>query len=587
MHPSKLPHYEVTPIRDLKDMFQQSTQKYAHRTAFLTKPHKGKPYVPVTYRQYGADINALGTALLKNLGLTQGTATAILGESQYEWYVSYPAVVAGASVVVPLDKELPANELASLICRSHVKAIIVNPTLRQKLEEALQMIEKDAIEGHALEHIVSMGKDFVCTGVTKAYQYHNFTNLIADGNELLAQGERCFLDYQIDLEEMRILLFTSGTTAKSKAVMLNHKAVITNLMAMRKMVNIQENDIFFSVLPLHHTYECTCGFLCPIYAGSCIAQCEGLRYIPGNLQECKATVMLVVPLIAEAFYKKIDKAIHADAKIERKIRFALSLTDFLRRIGIDKRRTFFKKIIDQFGGSLRMLIIGGAYLKPEILTAFNNFGLLTIQGYGLTECAPIIALNHDQYHCCASAGQPLPGVEIKVHHPGEDGIGEFIAKGDNIMLGYYENPEATAEVIDENGYFHTGDLGYMDKEQFLFITGRKKNVIITENGKNIYPEELELILGASPLVNEVIVSAKPGDKGDTLQLRADFFPNAEAIKEHFGREMSLDHPDVLKLFEEYVQKVNQGLSSYKTIRQVGVRTTEFEKNTSKKIKRHL
>ncbi|KFA56793.1 hypothetical protein HMPREF1632_07715 [Mageeibacillus indolicus 0009-5] len=579
--------YASTVIKDLKDMLNISRKQFADRTAFLTKPVKEQPYVPVTYRQYADDVDAFGTALLNDLHLDENTATGIIGESRYEWYVSYLAIVNGASVVVPLDKELPPHELANLLCRSHIDALIISPSYFQKLHDALQIIAEKKLDGLRLKHIISMGDAAEAAMFAPArYDLHTFNALLAAGKTELANGNRSFVDYVIDPNRMRILLFTSGTTAAAKAVMHSHATVATNLMAMCKMVYIAKEDVFFSVLPLHHTYECTCGFLCPIYRGSCIAQCEGLRYILANLKEARATVMLVVPLIAETFYKKINKGIRVNKMTLAKVNFALTVTKALRKVGVDKRRDFFKPILDQFGGALRLLIIGGAKVKPEIIDALNAFGLLTLQGYGLTECAPIIALNCDKNPKSSSAGQALPGVEIEVANPDENGIGEFIARGKNVMLGYYNDPAATAAAIDKDGFFHTGDLGYIDSENFVIITGRKKNVIVTTNGKNIYPEEIEGLLADSPLIQEVVVSGSLNQKGETV-ITAEIFPDLEEVKAalNVAKAEMPDQAAMQHLLEQTVHEINHRLPTYKAVRQVVLRDTEFPKNTSKKIKR--
>lgn len=586
-HSNVIAPYASTVIKDLKDMLNISRKQFADRTAFLTKPVKEQPYVPVTYRQYADDVDAFGTALLNDLHLDENTATGIIGESRYEWYVSYLAIVNGASVVVPLDKELPPHELANLLCRSHIDALIISPSYFQKLHDALQIIAEKKLDGLRLKHIISMGDAAEAAMFAPArYDLHTFNALLAAGKAELANGNRSFVDYVIDPNRMRILLFTSGTTAAAKAVMHSHATVATNLMAMCKMVYIAKEDVFFSVLPLHHTYECTCGFLCPIYRGSCIAQCEGLRYILANLKEARATVMLVVPLIAETFYKKINKGIRVNKMTLAKVNFALTVTKALRKVGVDKRRDFFKPILDQFGGALRLLIIGGAKVKPEIIDALNAFGLLTLQGYGLTECAPIIALNCDKNPKSSSAGQALPGVEIEVANPDENGIGEFIARGKNVMLGYYNDPAATAAAIDKDGFFHTGDLGYIDSENFVIITGRKKNVIVTTNGKNIYPEEIEGLLADSPLIQEVVVSGSLNQKGETV-ITAEIFPDLEEVKAalNVAKAEMPDQAAMQHLLEQTVHEINHRLPTYKAVRQVVLRDTEFPKNTSKKIKR--
>lgn len=586
-HSNVIAPYASTVIKDLKDMLNISRKQFADRTAFLTKPVKEQPYVPVTYRQYADDVDAFGTALLNDLHLDENTATGIIGESRYEWYVSYLAIVNGASVVVPLDKELPPHELANLLCRSHIDALIISPSYFQKLHDALQIIAEKKLDGLRLKHIISMGDAAEAAMFAPArYDLHTFNALLAAGKTELANENRSFVDYVIDPNRMRILLFTSGTTAAAKAVMHSHATVATNLMAMCKMVYIAKEDVFFSVLPLHHTYECTCGFLCPIYRGSCIAQCEGLRYILANLKEARATVMLVVPLIAETFYKKINKGIRVNKMTLAKVNFALTVTKALRKVGVDKRRDFFKPILDQFGGALRLLIIGGAKVKPEIIDALNAFGLLTLQGYGLTECAPIIALNCDKNPKSSSAGQALPGVEIEVANPDENGIGEFIARGKNVMLGYYNDPAATAAAIDKDGFFHTGDLGYIDSENFVIITGRKKNVIVTTNGKNIYPEEIEGLLADSPLIQEVVVSGSLNQKGETV-ITAEIFPDLEEVKAalNVAKAEMPDQAAMQHLLEQTVHEINHRLPTYKAVRQVVLRDTEFPKNTSKKIKR--
>jgi long-chain acyl-CoA synthetase len=378
-------------------------------------------------------------------------------------------------------------------------------------------------------------------------------------------------------------LFTSGTTAASKAVMLSHNNICINLQAMCGMLYIDPADVFLSVLPLHHTYECTCGFLCPIYRGATVAVCEGLRHITKNMQESKVTVMLVVPLMLELFYKRIMKSATSDPKLARKFRIGLALSKTLRKIGIDRRRKLFAKVHDNFGGHLRILIAGGASIDPSVLKGMQDLGIECLQGYGLTECAPILALNRDVDFKNEAAGLPLPGVEVRIINKDENGIGEIIGKGPNVMLGYFENPEATAEAIDKDGFFHTGDLGFLDKDGFIIITGRKKNVIVTKNGKNIYPEEIEFLLYKSAYIQECLVFGGADDEGEIV-VRAEIFPNMEKIKEEFGHESAVSE-EVRRLIADEVKKVNHTLATYKYIRSFTLRDAEFEKTTSKKIKR--
>jgi long-chain acyl-CoA synthetase len=563
----KIPLYEVRKIRDLRDMLSQSVDLYRDTNAFLIKNDKGGEYVPVTYKQYSDDVDSFGTALTKISGA--GSRIAILAESRYEWYVSYLAVTNGTGIVVPLDKELPKQEIESLLNRSYSDTIIYSSSKQSVIDEIRANIP-------TVKHFICMDTQTKDSGIL------NFRDVLEQGKSLLQSGDRTFLDAPIDPEAMTILLFTSGTTARSKAVMLCQRNVTANLEGMCSNLYIGPGDIFLSVLPLHHTYECTCGFLCPIYRGCTIAQCEGLRYIAKNMQESKTTIILVVPLMLEMFHRLIMKKAKADAKSARKFNFGIRLTRTLRKIGIDKRKQIFKAVHDNFGGNLRLMISGGAAIDPQILLNMQNMGIHCLQGYGLTECAPILALNRDVDYDNRAAGLPLPGVDVKVIDKDENGIGEFIGKGPNVMLGYYQDEEATRQAIDEDGYYHTGDLGYINSEGFLIITGRKKNVIISKNGKNIFPEEIEFLLLRSDYVAEVLVSGEDDGQAD-IYVCAEIFPRKEAIEEKFGADP--DPKELQKFFEDIVSKVNSQLVSYKHIKKVTLRDVEFDKTTSKKIKR--
>ena len=563
----KIPLYEVRKIKDLRDMLAQSVNLYQDTNAFLIKKDKGGEYVPVTYKQYSEDVNAFGTGLTKLSGL--GSRIAIIGEAKYEWYVTYLAVTNGTGIVVPLDKELPKQELESLLNRSYADTIVYSSNKQSVIDEI-------RLNTPTVKHFICMDAQ------SKDGNYLNFWDIAAQGKQLLQSGDRTFLDAPIDPEAMTILLFTSGTTDKAKAVMLCQRNISANLEGMCSNLYIGPGDIFLSVLPLHHTYECTCGFLCPIYRGCTIAQCEGLRYIAKNMQESKTSIILVVPLMLEMFHRLIMKKAKADPKSARKFNFGIRLTKALRKIGIDKRKQIFKAVHDNFGGNLRIMISGGAAIDPQIMADMQNMGIHCVQGYGLTECAPILALNRDIDYDNRAAGLPLLGVDVQVIDKDENGIGEFIGKGPNVMLGYYEDEEATKQAIDENGYYHTGDLGYINSEGFLIITGRKKNVIISKNGKNIFPEEIESLLLRSEYIAEALVSGQDDGQSD-IRVCAEIFPRKEAIEEKFGA--NVDKEELQKFFDEIIRKVNEQTVSYKHIRKVVIRDTEFDKTTSKKIKR--
>ena len=563
-----IPLYEVRKITDLRDMLKQSVMLYQDKTVFMIKKSKGEPYTNVSFKQYGADVDAFGTALTHLAG--HGCRAAILAETRYEWYVSYLGITNGTGIVIPLDKELPQKEIASLLNRSDADCLIYSASKQGIIDE---------IRGD-----IPSVKYFICMDqVLQTDSIRSFESILEEGRTLLESGNRDFLDAQIDPEAMTILLFTSGTTDKSKAVMLSQHNICANLEGMCSMVYIGPDDVFLSVLPVHHTYECTCGFLCQVYRGSVVAQCEGLRYITKNMQECGVTIILVVPLMLEMFHRAIMKKAKANKNSARKFMFGMNLSRNLRKIGIDRRRSLFKAVHENFGGRLRLIISGGAGIDPQILKDMQDMGIHCIQGYGLTECAPILALNRDVDYNNKAAGLPLPGVDVKIIDKDENGIGEIIGKGPNVMLGYYENTEATVGAIDKDGYYHTGDLGFLDKDNFVIITGRKKNVIISKNGKNIFPEEIESLLAKSACIMESLVSGEDDGKDDIL-VTASIFPNMEAVQAQLGEN---PQPEALRqLIEEEVKKVNQQLVSYKRIRKTIIRDSEFDKTTSRKIKRN-
>jgi long-chain acyl-CoA synthetase len=562
----KIPLYEVRQITTLKDMLDSSAEIFSNSTAFLIKTEEGGSYKPVTYSAFRDDVNAFGTALI-DLGLLNGRI-AIISENRYEWTVTYLAVANGTGVVVPMDKELPVSELKNLLIRSKADAVVYSSGKSADVESIAGDIPN-------VKYLISMDSD-----ENKGHVY-SYKELLKKGYELVREGNRKFVDADIDKHAMSILLFTSGTTDKSKAVMLSHHNICSNLMDMCSMLFIGEEDVFLLVLPLHHTYACTCGFLCQIYRGCTIAFCEGLRHVAKNLKESGTTILLAVPLILEAMYKRIWDQASKNPETLRKLKLGLRISRILRIVGIDIRRKLFKQIIDNFGGKIRMFISGGAAIDPQVVRGFQDFGIQCLQGYGLTECSPIIALNRNCYYKNESAGLPLPHTEIKIYNPNEEGIGEIIAKGPNIMLGYYENEQATKEAIVD-GWFHTGDLGYMDSENFVHITGRQKNVIVTKNGKNIYPEEIEALLGRSPYIAESIVYGKTGKGTGEIEVAAEIYPNMEKVSEALGIE-NPPREKIRELLNAEVHKVNKMLVLYKYIRHFTVRDKEFEKTTSRKI----
>ncbi len=563
------PLYQVKQILNLREMLEQTVEEFGSRTAFLAKKKEEGEYLPVTYAQFKKDVECLGTALT-DLGL-KGKRIAVIGENRYEWAVSYMAVVNGTGVVVPIDKELPENEIESLVQRSDSNAVIFSG----KFEEIMKRISEN---NPGIKYFINMD------GAGKKDGDVSFRALTETGADMIKKGNRDFLDAAIDNEAVSILLFTSGTTDLAKAVMLSHSNICSNIMAVHKMVYMDENDIFLSFLPLHHTYECTCGFLVPIYKGAAIAYCEGLRHIVKNLKESKATVMLSVPLLFESMYKRVWSQAAKKPGMVLKMKAALGVSNFLRSVfKLDLTKKIFKQLHETLGGHIRLFISGAAAIDPLVAKGFRDFGIHFLQGYGLTECSPIVTVNRDVYFRDNSAGLPLPGVEVKIVDKDSEGVGEIITRGPNVMMGYYQNEEASLKVL-KDGWFYTGDLGYVDDEGFLYITGRKKNVIVTKNGKNIFPEELETLLNRSPYIKESMVWGKPGDDGD-IMICAEIVINMETIEEEYPETPDRQH--LHSLIDKEVRAVNKKLVLYKHIREFTIREQEFIKTTTKKIKRHL
>ncbi len=573
-----IPLYEVRKIRSIKELMDTSAELYSDRTAFLYKPKGNDKYVPVTFRQFKADVDALGTALI-DIGL-KGGRVAIISENRYEWAVSYMAVVNGTGIVVPLDKELPENEIENLLIRSKADAVIFSDNLKNSVLNIAKRID-------FIKHYIIMDDAAEKNGSDTSQQTEltELKELIEKGRKKVAEGCRDFIDAEIDTEALSILLFTSATTDTSKAVMLSHRNIAENLMAMSSMLNIVPDDVFLSVLPLHHTYENTCGFLCPHYRGAAVAYCEGLRHIVKNLQEAKATVMLGVPLIYESIYKRIWDQAAKNPKLLKKLKFGLKLSGFLRKFGINITKKLFAPIHNNFGGNIRIFISGAAGIDPEVARGFRNFGIHFVQGYGLTECSPIVALNRDVDFKDEAAGLPLPGLEVRIDGAGSDGVGEIVVKGPSVMMGYYEDPENTAEAL-KDGWFYTGDLGFIDDDGFVHITGRKKNVIVTKNGKNIYPEEVETLLNKSRYIKECIVFGKDDPVYGDIVVSATIVTEMEIIESEFeGRKPTED--EIREIIRKEVKEVNKSLVTYKYVKDFNIRYEEFEKTTTRKIKRYV
>lgn len=554
------------PVTDLKNMLETSAELYSDNIAFLQKYNKNQPYTPIKYKQVLKDVNALGTSLIAK-GL-KDRKIAVIGENCYQWALSYLAAACGTGVVVPLDKELNAEELKQQIIRADVSCVLFD----SKHEDTFRQIK--ASGETPLSLLVSFSES------SEKNEVSEISQLIDEGNRLLEAGSRDFLDAEIDNEAMGILLFTSGTTGKAKGVMLSHKNIVTELMVAPTIFDLTEEDRYLSILPLHHTYECTCSFLMALYKGSSVAFCEGLKYITKNLKEVEPTMMLGVPALYEKLYSTIWKNIRKQGK-EKLLKRMIRINNATKKIGIDMSRVLFKQILDVFGGRMKTMICGGAAINPEILDGLRDFGINALQGYGLTECAPMGAFNPQDCPNSASVGVPFPGLQIKMINPNDEGIGEICVKGDHVMLGYYQMPEETAKVLDKDGWFHTGDLGYIDDKGYTFLTGRQKNVIITKNGKNVYPEELEYQLSNISFIEESYVFGQELDSGNDITIVASVIIDKDAAEEILGAGYTND--DLKKLIWTEVDKINEDAPFYRKIKKIIIRKSAFVKNTSQKI----
>ena len=560
--------HKIDKITDLKDMITKSAQKFGDKPAFRFKGEKEGEFKNITFKEFYDDINALGTQLIK-MGV-KGKRIAIIAENRYEWCVAYLATVCGVGCVVPLDKALPANELESLIIRSGVEAIFYS----QKYNEILQDINNRKITD--LRYYISMDLDKRTDGVLSQKEF------IEKGKELIKDGDTSYLSATIDAENMQIMLFTSGTTAMSKAVMLSHRNICSNLMDIASVLKIDTNDTLLSLLPLHHTFECTAGFLYPMYVGSSIAYCDGIRFIQKNIKEYQITAMISVPALYENMYKRLIKGIEKKGKLQEVEKIS-KLTGMLSKVGLDFRKKMFKEIHDEFGGKLRLMINGAAPLDYEVEKGFTDLGFRIAQGYGLTETSPILSAGTDFEQRLGSVGRVFPSVKIKIVNKDENGVGEIYAKGPNVMLGYYQNEEATKDVFDKE-WFKTGDLGYLDKKGFLFLAGRRKSVIVLKNGKNVFPEELENVINRIEGVKESFVYGKPEpDDEIDLKLCAKIVYDKSIIQDAYGIS---NEEDIFKLMWEKIKQVNKTMPPYKYIKEITITEEELIKTTTLKIKRH-
>ena len=568
------PYEDMTHYKTVKEFFMQSVEKYPNEDCILEKPDHKTPYKITTYKEFKEDVFGLGTALINLLNL-KDKRVIIIGETQYGWYVSYMAMLCGVGIAVPTDRELPINELENIVRRSRASAIIYSPKKADDIEKIKESIPE-------IEYFIEMKSDKKIEGKDVGLQY-----LIDLGKAIIKSGDNSFEKIEIDPEEFKILFFTSGTTSNAKGVMLNNRNLAENVNAVSAYVKLYPIDMLFSVLPLHHCYESTIGFLLPIANGASVAICEGLRYIVPNLHETKPTAILTVPLLVETLYKKINEKI-VKSKKDKIVNTMISITNALKGAGIDIKKKVFKEIYDNLGGRLRIIVSAAAPIDKKVGEWLGDIGIAFLQGYGLTETAPISAVTPEYKTCLGSAGKTIVQADIKVNDPNEDGEGELLIKSPTLMMGYYEDEEETKKAIDEDGYFHSGDIGYVDDEGYVYITGRSKNVIVTQNGKNIYPEEIEMLLDKAEEIKESMIYGKKPDvdskkEEKELIITARVLPDYEKIEELHGK---LSDKEIYDLIWKDVKEVNKKLTSYKAVKSLEIKEGEFEKTSTMKIKRY-
>ena len=552
----KQKYHKCEEVRDFKEMIERSAQIYKTRTAFKLKNKDGEIYSK-TYEEVKNDIYALGTELIEN-GLTN-KRIAVIGKNSYKWAISYLASSI-VGVVVPIDKELHSDDVINFMNVAECECVLGDGKHLKTITENIEKLNN---------------KKTIFVDFEKSFEHY-----LEAGRTLLEKENTKFGEIKINPDEMKILLFTSGTTGNAKGVCLSQRNICSNILSIYGIVKVKRSDLFFSILPLHHTYECTIGFLLPLYSGASICYCDGLRYISKNMLEYHPSVILCVPLLLESMYKKIMKSL----KKSLPEKYTKDDKNPIDKLPFILRKIVSRKVKNTLGGRLRVFIVGAAAVNPEIANTFDKLKLNSLQGYGLTECAPLVAGNTDFFKRNDSAGLPIPTVEYKIDNPNQEGVGEIIVKGPNVMLGYYNMPEETEKVL-KDGWFHTGDLGKIDENGFLYITGRCKSVIVTKNGKNIYPEEIESYLNESPLISESLVIGTHKENDDETYVNAQIFPNKEAITEYLKGTVPTKE-EIKKVISDVIANVNSKIPNYKHIKDFAIRDSEFEKTTTQKVKRY-
>ncbi len=560
--------YESREVKTYREMIEYSTKNYAENIAYTYKKDytaKEVEYVEKTYEQVGKDVKAFSTLLLnKNL---EGKRIVLIGNNRYEWCITYFATTTGNMVIVPMDKALPDNEIESLVKRSEAEVAVFD----KKYAEVMKKIKKDDSTNLNM---------LICMDEIEDSEIEKFSDLLEEGTKLVKNGDKKYDEVKVNPNEMSIMLFTSGTTNEPKAVMLSQKNICANLTDIACWVKLYPTDRLLSFLPIHHTFECTITFLYGFYSGCTVAFCDGLKYIQKNLAEYKISIFVAVPLVLETMYKKITKAIEEKGKTKL-INTMSKISNALLKCKIDLRKVFFKQVLDNFGGNLRLVLYGAAPMNKDTIVGFNNLGIDLVQGYGLTETSPVISAETDKEKRPGSVGLVLPTLEAKIINPDENGEGELAVKGPSVMMGYYKNEEENKKAL-KDGWFYTGDYAYIDKDGFLFITGRKKDIIVLKNGKNVYPQEIEFLINKLPYVTESLVYQRERSNTDTM-LCAKIVYDKDIIKDVLGDKKEEEYKNII--WNE-IKEINKTLPVFKHIKNIDITTEPFVKTTTQKVKRY-
>ncbi|MBE6236215.1 MAG: hypothetical protein E7112_08285 [Bacteroidales bacterium] len=565
------PIYKTTFIDDMRALVEEAAQNFPDSTAISYKEkYTDKEVKKVSFPQWRDDVRHLGTALI-SAGLRE-EKIAIVGENSYGWCCSFFAVMAIGSVTVPVDKELPSEDIDGIITTTGCKAVIYGKSAEDKIKDIFRSGGLKTVE-----MLVSIAPDSSLDGSLLGGRTCTSVSLFQEkGAELFRNGDNSYYDYKIDVNKLASIVFTSGTTGKGKGVMLSQANICLDMTL--GMYNFDITRKTLHVLPPHHTFGSTVNYVGHLAQGCEVYISSGLKHVSDEIREQQPTHLILVPAFLEVMNRKIWATARKGGK-EGLLKVMMKVSNCLRKVGIDLRRKLFGSVLQAFGGKLELVICGGAKLDEEIINTFDSLGITILNGYGITECAPLISANRNRYRKPGSVGTPILACRVKIDNPDENGEGEICVKGPNVMLGYYNNPEATAEVFDKDGFFHTGDYGKLDEEGWIYITGRKKNLIILSNGKNVYPEEIEADLQKVEGVSEVVVYAGESRvQKDRITIVAEIFPDAELLADKGITDMQ-------GYFEDQVRLLNARMAPYKAVKRVKLRDAEFQKNTSRKITR--